>query len=184
MSKRSGGKNRVCLPCRIKYPGQFTHDPTSANMTQVCSECAAELTLIPDSIRVPKKTNVKAWNALSNEAAAGTFAMPLCPSNEKKRFYRECPEHEALDCKLADKARRTQLREEFQKISSTYPGLADLVQERYMRFDEYDFCFDNIANEICSLRQDIPGEKAASLVRDIVSLSGMIKPTLKNNKNR
>lgn len=184
MSKRSGGKNRVCLPCRIKYPGQFTHDPTSANVTQVCSECAADLTLIPDSIRVPKKSDVKAWNALSNDAAAGEFDMPLCASNEKKRFYRDHPEHEALDCKLADKARRTQSREEFQKISSTYPGFAELVQERYLRFDEYDFCFESIAREICSLRKDIPQDQATSMVRDIVSLSGIMNLTAQNKKER
>jgi hypothetical protein len=63
MSRSSGGKNRVCFPCRIKYAGLIDLDKL-VNQTTVCSECSSELTLIPDYVEIPKKQNVKGWKLL------------------------------------------------------------------------------------------------------------------------
>lgn len=184
MSKRSGGKNRVCLACQIKYPGQFTTDPTKANVTQVCSECAGPLTLIPDSVRVPKKTDRKGWAKLTAEVAAGNISRPLHPYREKRRFYAEHPEHEKLDRKLEDKARRTELREELQQLQAAYPNLCEQVLVRYERIEDFDFSFENIAHDLCQVRNDLPKEKekAKILVCRAYSLSRIVKPVSVSSK--
>lgn len=83
MTKKAGGKNRVCLPCHKKYPSKFTNDPKSFNVTSVCSDCGGDLTEITDSIPVPKKKDAKGWRELVRAVENEDFsAYPGCRSTD------------------------------------------------------------------------------------------------------
>lgn len=78
MCKRSGGTNRVCFDCKIKYPGLLSFTELENN-TQACGECGGKLTEIPDSIRVPRKIKKKAWAKLQADFNAGQLIKHYPP---------------------------------------------------------------------------------------------------------
>jgi hypothetical protein len=126
MSKSGGGVNRVCLPCRIKYPSKFTDDPKSSNVTSVCSECGEDLTPLHDSVLVPKKRNFKAWKKLATDIKNNTVITPVCSYNKDSRLWKEFPDTKARDYKLDDQANRQESRQRFLNAKTTHP---DLVSE-------------------------------------------------------
>lgn len=96
----------------------------------------------------------------------------------KRRFYAEHPEHEKLDRKLKDQARRTELREELQQLEAAYPNLCEQVLVRYDRIEDFDFSFENIALDLCQVRDDLlkEKEKEKELVYRAYSLHRIVKP--------
>lgn len=155
MSKRSGGRNRVCFPCRLKYPGKFTSDAKNTNITDVCSECSGELTLIHDSVRVPKRHQVKLWKKLQKEFEAGTLETPAGSHNQMRRHYGEYPEHIALDNKLEAQATRREKREATDALELEFPGITNDFLERYRLLPKYEFDTKAIWREIVESRDDM-----------------------------
>jgi hypothetical protein len=86
MSRSSGGRNRVCFPCRIKYAGLISLNKLD-NQTTVCSECANELTLIPDYIETPKKQNIKAWKTLQKNILQKKSLHPQSKHTDSSMLY-------------------------------------------------------------------------------------------------
>lgn len=155
MSKRSGGKNRVCFPCRLKYPGKFTSDAKNTNITDVCSECSGHLTSIPDSIRVPKRHQVKLWKKLQADIEDGTVETPAGSYNQLRRHYSQYPEHEVIDRKLRNRANRREKREAAEALESAYPGIIEDFLERYRFLPRYEFDTNLIWREIIDKRDDL-----------------------------
>lgn len=113
MSKRGQGKNRVCFPCRKKYPSKFTDDSKRFNVTSVCSECGSELTSIPDSIRIPKTHQVSRWRALEKQYSTKSLVTPAGRNNQVLRHWNMYPEHMRLDSKLHKKEVRHEIQSDF-----------------------------------------------------------------------
>ncbi|MDK9789900.1 hypothetical protein [Vibrio sp. D431a] len=110
MSKRGGGRNRVCFPCRKKYPSQFTTDSKKYNVTSVCSECSGVLSSVPDSVVIPKSHQLGRWKKLKAQYDSGQIVTPACDSNISLRHWNQYPEHLKLDSKL----HKTEVRHDVQ----------------------------------------------------------------------
>jgi hypothetical protein len=156
MSKRSGGRNRVCFPCRIKYPGKFTNDAKNYNVTNVCSECAGSLVEIHDSIRVPKRHQAKLWRKLQSELESGTLSIPASSHNELQRHYRIHPEHVAVDRRISVRKRKHDNRERALSLDKRYPGLIDEYIKQQRRLNDFDFNQNNLWLSIIERRDDVP----------------------------
>ena len=126
MSRSGGGVNRVCLPCRIKYPSKFTDDPKTFNVTSVCSECGEGLTPLHDSVLVPKKRNIKAWEKLARDIKNGTVITPVSSYNKESSLWKEFPDTKVRDYKLQDQANRQESRQRFLNARLMH---ADLVND-------------------------------------------------------
>jgi hypothetical protein len=145
MSKSGNGKNRVCLPCRIKYPSKFTEDSKSFNITSICSECSSELTMIHDSVRVPKKNKNKLWIKLTDDIVNKKVVVPVCKSQFNFQQWKEDPAHEALDKKLHDKSRRQKSRAKFVEVKNTSPDFYERVKSffvEYYKNDDFSFYYN------------------------------------------
>lgn len=110
MSKSSGGKNRVCLDCRIKFPGAFTNDPVAFNITSFCPECGKEPACIPDSIRVPKRNQIKQWNNLAKQVFSGIFLRPTRNKLFDEKQWDEDARYKVNDIKVMQRDSREKLR--------------------------------------------------------------------------
>lgn len=127
MSKKSGCKNRVCLKCRIKYPGAFTNDSKHFNITSVCSECGGELTDIPDSVRVPRKHQVRLWRKLEQQVKDGEIERPLSEHSITMKLWDSDKRHMILDGQIRGRAYQRELRENIAKLYQERPDEVDKV---------------------------------------------------------
>jgi hypothetical protein len=118
MTKRAGGVNRICIPCKKKYPSKFTNDPTSFNVTSVCSDCGGELTNIPDSVAAPKKKDNKGWKELAKAVESNDFSS----------FYNRAKSQRGDDdVKLSIRNNREKARAQLSMLHSNNPKLVNAL---------------------------------------------------------
>ncbi len=155
MSKRSGGTNRICLHCRLKYPGKFTNNAKDFNITSVCSVCTRPLTLIHDSVRIPKRKQVKLWEKLAKDIANGTVETPVCKVWRARQLYKEHPEHEAIDDRIRARELRQKRREQSQSLEDAFPGITKDFVERQARYQDFDWSTDALWADLIACRDDL-----------------------------
>jgi hypothetical protein len=130
MSRSSGGSNRVCFPCRIKYAGLISLKKLD-NQTTVCSECANDLTLIPDYIETPKKQNLKAWKILQEKFLQKISLHPQSKHTDYSMLYsrisnnKERYDNQSRQITYLDKTYNNVIKKLFISITKKHQNVKD-----------------------------------------------------------
>ncbi|PSV00426.1 hypothetical protein [Photobacterium kishitanii] len=164
VSKKGGGTNRVCFKCRLKFPSKFTDDSKNTNITNLCCNCGNELSLIPDSYIVPKKTQFKEWLELEANYHSGW-------AKRRQQHSDLYPEHKTIDMNLHLRRVRVLNMARFEKIVNDKPAevfkAVRFVEDNFDLFQEKSL---NLAD----------GEKTL-IISMMTSRYKFCKKCLKNN---
>lgn len=139
MSRSSGGKNRVCFPCRIKYAGLIDLDKL-VNQTTVCSECSNELTLIPDYVEIPKKLNIKGWNSLHKKLLSKESLHPESKHTDSSMLHykisksKERYDNQALQIAYLNETYDNLIKKLFIDLTKKYKSVKD-NQDKLLDFE-------------------------------------------------
>lgn len=131
MSRSSGGTNRVCFSCRLKYPG-FVAYSEHENQTLSCSECGGILTEIPDSIRVPRRSDIKGWKSLQKDCDNNTFKRPIRKSHTLYVHGRLYPEQRNQMHRIERTTKAMRIKSDFESlIKGDFSKIAVELLENY-----------------------------------------------------